>query len=155
NLVNPNLLGATEYSYDELGRVIQSSSVLFVNTIPTARTPNVAEGGSDVGLGNLTPGQTQAIPGLSGVTILGRVSGRTGPDRDPRRTLKAADRVNTPRTLYEGAGGVIETVDPEGNTAETAYDASSNIIETRETDVSQVPGVANETFLTTNFYDSL
>ena len=29
------------------------------------------------------------------------------------------------------------------------------MIETRETDVSQVPGVPNEVFLTTNFYDSL
>ena len=37
----------------------------------------------------------------------------------------------------------------------TAYDADSNVIETRETDVSQILGVPNEIFLTTNFYDSL
>src|SRR5262249_45430466 len=38
---------------------------------------------------------------------------------------------------------------------EYAYDADGNVIETRETDVAQVAGVANEIFLTTNFYDSL
>ena len=158
NLVNGNLLSATEYSYDELGRLYQSSQVLFVNTIPTSRAPDVAEGGSSVGLGDLTPGQTQAIPGVSGVsgvTILGRVSDRTEYDRDSRPTFRVEDDTNTSRTFYDGAGRVIETVDPDGNTVETAYDADSNVIETRETDVSQVPGVANESFLTTNYYDSL
>src|SRR5262249_11405922 len=86
-LVRSNLLSATETSYDELGRAFQTSQVLFVNTIPTTRTPDVAEGGSDVGLGNLNPGQTQAIPGLSGVTILGRVAGRAEYDRDSRITF--------------------------------------------------------------------
>ncbi len=38
---------------------------------------------------------------------------------------------------------------------QNAYDADSNVIETRETDVSQVPGIPNEVFLTTNYYDSL
>ena len=50
---------------------------------------------------------------------------------------------------------MIKTLDPQGNTVETAYDDNSNVIETRETDVSQVGGVASEVFLTTNFYDSL
>src|SRR5262249_59217153 len=31
----------------------------------------------------------------------------------------------------------------------------SNVIELGETDVAQVPGVSNEVFLTTSFYDSL
>jgi RHS repeat-associated protein len=155
NLVNSNLLSATEYSYDELDRAFQTSKVLFVNTIPMVRTPDVAEGGSDVGLGDLTPGQTQAIPGVSGVTILGRVSDRTEYDRDSRVTFTVEDDLNTARTFYDGVSRVIETVDGAGNTVETAYDGNSNVIETRETDVSQVPGVANEIFLTTNFYDSL
>ena len=155
NLVNSNLLAATETSYDELSRAFQTAQVLFVNTIPTVRTPDVAEGGSDVGLGDLNPGQTQAIPGVSGVTILGRVTDRTEYDRDSRPTFTVGDAIETSRTFYDGAGRVIETVDPEGNTVETAYDADSNVIETRETDVLQVPGVANEVFLTTNFYDSL
>jgi RHS repeat-associated protein len=155
NLVNSNLLRATETSYDELGRVIQTSRVLFVNTIPTTRPADVAEGAGDVGLGSLTPGQTQPVPGVSGVTVLGRVSDRTEYDRDSRTTFTVGDDLNTSRTFYDGAGRVIETMDPAGNTVETAYDAGSNVIETRQTDVSQVPGVANEVFLTTNFYDSL
>ncbi|MFI5458895.1 MAG: RHS repeat-associated core domain-containing protein [Isosphaerales bacterium] len=155
NLVNSNLLAATETSYDELGRVIQTSQVLFVNTIPTSRTPDVAEGGSDVGLGNLTPGETQSIPGVSGVTILGRVSNQTDYDRDSRVTFTVQDDATATRTLYDGAGRTIETIDPAMNTVITAYDADSNVIETRETDVSQVLGVPNEIFLTTYFYDSL
>jgi len=155
NLVNSNLLAATETSYDELGRVIQTSRVLFVNTIPTVRAPNVAEGGSDVGLGDLTPGETQSIPGVSGVTILGRVSDQTEYDRDSRVTFTVQDDATAMRTLYDGAGRPIETIDPAMNTVITAYDADGNVIETRETDVSQILGVPNEIFLTTDFYDSL
>lgn len=155
NLVNPNLLASTEMSYDELGRQIQTSRVLFVNTTPTVRTPDVAEGGSDVGLGNLTPGQTQAIPGVAGVTILGRVSDRTEYDRDSRVRYQVQDDLSTTSTLYDGLGRVIRTADPVGNTVEAAYDADGNVIETRETDVSQRPGVASESYLTTNYFDSL
>ncbi len=155
NLVSANLLSATESSYDELGRDYQDSRVLFVNTIPTLRPADVAEGASDIGLGSLTPGQTQAIPGVTGVTILGRVTDRTEYDRDSRITFTVADDTATTRTYYDGAGRVIETIDPQGNTVEMAYDGDSNVIETRETDVSQVSGVAPEVFLTTNFYDSL
>jgi RHS repeat-associated protein len=155
NLVNANLLASTEPFYDELSRTIQTNRVLFVNTIPTMRPADVAEGGSDVGLGSLNPGQTQAIPGVSGVTILGRVADRTEYDRDSRVTFTVEDDLNTSRTFYDGVSRVIKTVDPVNNTVETAYDADSNVIETRETDVSQVGGVANEIFLTTNFYDSL
>jgi RHS repeat-associated protein len=155
NLVNSNLLTSTETLYDELGRVFESKQVLFVNTIPTVRTPDVAEGGSDVGLGSLNPGDTAPIPGVSGITVLGRVADRTEYDRDSRIVFNVGDDVNTTRTFYDGVSRVIRTVDGEGNMVETAYDANSNVIETRETDVSQVPGVPNEIFLTTNFYDSL
>ena len=153
--MNANLLSATESSYDELGRDYQDSQVLFVNTIPTVRPADVAEGASDIGLGSLTPGQTQPIPGIADVTILGRVTDRTEYDRDSRVTFTVADDLATTRTYYDGAGRAIKTVDPQGNTVETAYDGDSNVIETRETDVSQVAGVAPEVFLTTNFYDSL
>jgi RHS repeat-associated protein len=155
HLVNPNLLAATESSYDELGRVYQTSQVLFINTIVLMHNADVAEGGSSVGLGDLTPGQTQGIPGLPLVNVLGRVSERTEYDRDSRVTFQVEDDLNTTRTFYDGVGRVIKTMDNEGNTVETAYDGGSNVIETRETDVSQIPGVPNEIFLTTNFYDSL
>jgi YD repeat-containing protein len=65
NLVNANLLAATEFSYDELGRAYQTDQVLFVNTIPTVRTPDVADGAADIGKGNLTPGDDQPIPGVA------------------------------------------------------------------------------------------
>ena len=70
-------------------------------------------------------------------------------------TFTVADDLATTHTFYDGDGRAIETVDPDGNTFETAYDGDDNVIETRETDVSQVAGVAPEVFLTTNFYDSL
>jgi RHS repeat-associated protein len=155
NLVSSNLLAATEYCPDELNRVYQTSQVLFVNTIATQRPANVQEGASDIGLGALTPGQTQAIPGVTGITILGRVSHRDEFDRNSRQTFAVQDSLNTGHTLYDGAGRALATFDPEGNTFETAYDGDSNIIESRQTDVSQLGGIANEIFLTTNFYDSL
>src|SRR5262249_15044618 len=123
NLVNSNLLAATETSYDELDRAFQTAQVLLVNTIPTVRTPDVAEGGSGVGLGDLNPGQTQPIPGVNGVTILGRVTNRTEYDRDSRQTFTVGDATETSRMFYDGAGRVIKTVDPVDNTVETAYDA--------------------------------
>src|SRR5262249_9053830 len=89
NLVNANLLRSTESSYDELSRTYQNDQVLFVNTTPTARTPDVADGGTGLGTGkgSLTPGDNQAIPGVSGVTILGRVTDRTEYDRGSRATF--------------------------------------------------------------------
>ena len=155
NLVNSNLLSSTETMYDEVGRTIETKQVLFVNTIPTLRPPDVAEGGSDVGLGSLNPGDTGTIPGVLGITVLGRVADRTEYDRDSRVTFTVEDDLNTTRTFYDGVSRPIMTTDGAGNTVETAYDGDSNVIETRETDVSQVSGVANEIFLTTNFYDSL
>ena len=55
----------------------------------------------------------------------------------------------------ELAHRLIESLDPEGNRIEYAYDDNHNVIEVRTTDVSQVPGVADELFLTTSVYDSL
>jgi RHS repeat-associated protein len=155
NLVNRNLLAATENLYDELSRAFQTDQVLFVNTIPTVRPPDVADGAADIGKGNLTPGDNQGIPGISGVTIIGRVTTRTEYDRNSRATFTVEDDGDTARAFYDGVNRVIRTMDPEGNTVETAYDDNDNVIETRATDVSQVAGVPNETFLTTSFYDSL
>ena len=155
NLVNPNLLAATESLYDELNRLIQADRVLFVSTIPTVRIPDLEDGAGDIGKGDLTPGDDQAIPGIANVIIIGRVSTRTEYDRDSRRTFVVEDDRDTYSYAYDGADRVIKSIDPEGNTVEQAYDDNNNVIETRETDVSQVFGVADEVFLTTNFYDSL
>jgi len=154
-LVNPNLLSPAETRYDELNRPFQTDQVLFVNTIPTVRPPEVTDGAADIGKGNLTPGANQGIPGLTGINIIGRVTTRTEYDRNSRTTFTIEDDSDTYSALYDGADRVIKSVDPEGNTVETAYDDNNNVIETRETDVSQVPGVPDEVFLTTQFYDSL
>ena len=55
----------------------------------------------------------------------GRVSDRTEYDRDSRTTFTVGDAVETTRTLYDGVGRVIKTIDPEGNTVEwVCYDES-------------------------------
>jgi YD repeat-containing protein len=115
----------------------------------------VADGATDVGKGNLTPGDSQAIPGITSVVVEGRVSTRAEFDRNSRPTFVVEDDADTSRRLYDGLGRVIQSLDAEGNRVEYAYDDNGNLIETRETDVSQVPGVADELFLTTYFYDSL
>ena len=154
-LVNSNLLTATENLYDELGRPTQTDWVLFVNTITTLRTGDIADGASDIGKGDLTPGDVQGIPGVSGITVIGRVSTRTEYDRNSRLTFTVEDDSDTHRYTYDGVDRVIKAIDPEGNTIEKAYDDNNNVIETREVDVSQVHGVADEVFLTTYSYDSL
>ncbi len=157
NLVNANLLAARANLYDELSRVIQVDRSLFVNTIATMRTPNVATGASDIGKGNLNPTGSCAVAGVAAPPsgYLGCVSTRSEYDRDSRPTFIVEDDGDSTRTFYDGADRVIKVVDAEGNVVETAYDDNHNIVETRETDVSQMAGVPNEVFLTTYFYDSL
>jgi YD repeat-containing protein len=125
NLVTGNLLSATEYRYDELYRRSQTDEVLFVNTIPTVRAPDVADGAADVGKGDLTPADDQPIPGVSGPTILGRVTTRTEYDRLTRPTFAVEDDGDTTRFYYDGVGREIRRTDPEGNTVETAYDTAT------------------------------
>ncbi len=158
--INRHLLESTEFHYDELTRLFQTDRVLFVNTIGTSRAPDVTDGAIDLGKANLTPGDDQAIAGIptSGtfdVTVLGRVTTLTEFDRNTRLVARTEDDGDTWITRYDGVNRVVESVDPEGNTTEYAYDDNHNQIERRETDVSQVPGVADEVFVTTYFYDSL
>ncbi len=115
----------------------------------------MADGATDLGKGDLTPGDNQAIPGLAGITFEGRVSTRSEYDRNSRLTFTVEDDADAYRIFYDGADRQIQQLDPEGNSVEYAYDDNSNIIEILETDVSQVPGIASELFVTTNFYDSL
>jgi RHS repeat-associated protein len=157
NLVTTNLLDPTSTSYDELGRPIQKDRSLFVNSIPTVRPPDVDDGATAVGKGDLTPGDTCAFPGFpvppSG--WLGCVSSRKEWDRLSRLTFTVEDDLDTSRHFYDGAGRLLKRLDPEGNTVEWAYDDADNLIETREVDVSQVPGLAAEVFLMTRYWDSL
>ena len=159
NLVNANLLEAAEILHDELSRVYQTDRVLFVNTIPTVRAPDVKDGAADLGKIDLTPGDNQPIPGVTGVNIIGRVTTRTEYDKNSRAIVRIEDDGDKYEMVYDGAGRVIRTGDPEGNTVESAYDDNGNLIETRETDYSfdetGAKRVDPEVFLTTYFYDSL
>lgn len=95
SLVNSNLLTAVEMLYDEMGRKFQTDAVLFVNTIATLRTPDVADGALDIGKDDLTPDGGQGIPGLAGVSIIGRVTARTEFDRNSRITFTVEDDGDT------------------------------------------------------------
>ncbi|MDV6029602.1 MAG: hypothetical protein F9B45_05755 [Phycisphaera sp. RhM] len=165
NLVSSNLLSATESLYDEISRSFQTEQILFVNTIPTQRTPDVADGATDLGKGDLSPTDNgteipgdddDEIPGLAGVvSVIGRVSTRTEYDRNSRTTFLVEDDGDVHRSSYDGVNRVIKSEGPEGNVVRYAYDDNHNLIETQEVDVAQVSGVKDEIFLTTYFYDSL
>ncbi|MFQ5767719.1 MAG: RHS repeat-associated core domain-containing protein, partial [Acidobacteriota bacterium] len=105
--------------------------------------------------GNLTPGDNQIIPGLGGPAIIGRVSSQFLYDRNSKFVTTLQDDGDATVYDYDGLDRVLRRVDPEGNSIEWAYDDNDNIIETREVDVAQRPGLADEIFLTTSFYDSL
>ena len=154
NLVTSNLLDAAASSYDELNRVFQGDQVLFVNTTPTSRLPDLADGATDIGKGDLSPGDDQTIPGFPGITVMGRVTTRAQYDRKSRPTFTVQDDGDTHVSAYDGADRLIETIDPEGNIVQWAYDDNHNVIEMRDIDVSQVESVDDEVFVSTYFYDS-
>lgn len=154
-LVNSTLLAATETLYDELSRPIESDHLLFAKSGATVRPPDLQDGATDLGKGDLTPGDTAALPGVNGVTILGRVSSRNEYDRASRKSFIIEDDGDTTRFFYDGAARVIRRLDGEGNSVDSAYDDNGNLIETRATDKAQRAGVADEIFLITYFYDSL
>lgn len=116
--VRSELPRADENPNDELNRAYQTDSVLFANV----GSPDIADGATSLGKGNLVPGDNDAIPGVAGVTILGRVNTRTEYDRNSRPTFIVDDDADTHRTFYDGVDRVVETLDAEGNTVETAYD---------------------------------
>ena len=157
NLVSTNLLAATETLYDERQRVFQTNRALFVNTIGTTRSADVADGASELGKLNLTPNDDCAVPGLNAPPsgYLGCVTNRTDYDRNERSTFQIEDDGDTLRVFYDGAGRVIKQVDSEGNRTELAYDDNGNVIEMREVEIAQAAGVPSEQFLTTIFYDAL
>jgi YD repeat-containing protein len=132
------------YLHDELNRQYQSDYSLFVaNGVSPVRTPDIKDG-------PLTPDDN-------------KVTTRTEYDRNSRVTFTLEDdedpdtleNEGTSRIDYDGADRQIKTTDAEGNMVEFAYDDNNNLIETKETDVSQIMGIADEVFLTTYFYDSL
>ena len=139
HLVNTSLLSATEYQYDELVRQFQTDRLLFVNTIPTERAPDVEDGAFDLGKHDLTQADNQPLPGVVGVSLIGRVSTRNEFDRKSRHTFTVEDDGDMFRAFYDGVDRIIKEVDPEENTIEAAYDNNSNLVELRRVEISQQP----------------
>jgi len=114
---------------------------------------------------------TAAVPGSTGITVIGRVTTLQEYDRLHRRTFAVEDDLDTTRLDYDGANRQVQSEDSDlantwngsafipgnlsGNTVERAYDDQDNLIEQLETDVTAVANVADETFRTTHIYDSL
>ncbi|MEK7992631.1 MAG: RHS repeat domain-containing protein, partial [Planctomycetota bacterium] len=154
NLVNSNLLAASEFKFDESGRMYQSDRVLFVAAgLSPNRTPDVDD--NDASISTLYPSDNQGIPGITTVTILGRVTSRSEFDRKSRSTFGVEDDLDTYRTDYDGADRTVKSTDPEQNLVEYAFDEDSNVIETKETDHAQRTGVSDQVFHSTSFHDSL
>ena len=57
------------FLYDELNRPFQTDRVLFVNSTPTVRQADVADGAIALGKENLTPADELARSGIAGVNI--------------------------------------------------------------------------------------
>lgn len=155
-LVGDTLLDSQATSYDELSRVILTDRGLFVAE-PGTRSTDVADGATDIGKLDLTPGDTCSVPGapVPASGYLGCVSSRMEYDRNSRPTFKVDDDGDVSRVTYDGAGRVLSEIDPAGNETRTSYDDAGNPIETLDIDRAQVKSVAPERFITTNFYDSL
>lgn len=135
-----NLLSESRTTYDELNRPVQSDRALFAND--AADTGHIAEGATDLGKGDLVPGD-DAVNTRYDYDALGRLTFTTQDDGDQTRAI------------YDGMNRVVRRIDPAGNTTDYAYDDNNNLVETRTTDQPTTLAVAPETFLTTYFYDSL
>ena len=168
-------LAVTEYVPDELSRTFVTHQVIFLipGNLPS-RTPVLTSNSAMDSLAAYladASSDTASVPGISDITVLGRISSITEYDRDSRVAFTVDDALHTRGTQYDGAGRVIKTTDSAlsngfssgafhpaylaGNTVETAYDGDSEPIEIKSTEVTLIAGVADEVFRTTDFYDSL
>lgn len=134
NPAGPKVLHADlVFHHDELNRVFQTDSALFVaeGFAPT-RPVRLEDQNND-----------------------GWVTFRTEYDALSRVTFEIDDDLQTTRALYDGAGRVIEVSDHVGNRTRTVYDRNSNPIAAIQVEVSPEGLVENETFTTTYVYDQL
>ena len=155
NLVVSGALSITEHVIDEAGHCIRVDRVLFHNSLATQRLVDIEDGGVDVGKSNPIDGDDSAIAGAVGITIHGRVNTVHEYDRNGKRVATTGDDGDRVDIEYDGLDRPIRVTDPAGNVVELAYDDASNLIEVAETDVASLPGVADQTLLTTHFYDAL
>lgn len=170
-------LSVREYVYDQMDRRVAVHDVLFQTPdVTLARSVTLTDSSSmdafakypaDLGLAGQ---DTAAVPGVSDITVIGRLTSLVEYDRLGRVVYTITDDFDVERTQYDGAGRVIKTTDSalgngysagsfslgslSGNTVELAHDDNGNPIEMLETDVSALT-TATATYRTTSFYDSL
>ena len=103
---NSNPLAVTEYLYDELEPPLPDRSRALREHHPHG--PPARRGRWRQRHRQGEPHarrRPRRSPGVSGITILGRVSDRTEYDRNSRVTFPSRTTLDTSRTLYDGANG--------------------------------------------------
>ena len=127
------LLADVSSQVDELGRVFQTDSALFVSAgFNPARAPQLHDQNNDA-----------------------RVSVRTEYDAASRVTFTLEDDLQSSRNVYDGANRLIAVIDQLGNTRRIAYDHNSNPTVVETTEKSPEALVADQSFRTIYVYDQL
>ncbi len=155
NLVSSSPLQCTEWSYNEAGAMLRRDQVLFYGGPATERPVDILDGGGGGAGGSLTPGDDQAIPGVTGVSIVGRVSQALEYDRNLAVTRSLQDDLGESTYEYDGMDRRVIVTDADGDTGVFAFDDASNVIEVQETDVDPAGIVGDDVVLTTYEYDAL
>ena len=127
------LLADMQYRHDELNRVFQRDDALFLaEGFETERAVELLDEDSD-----------------------GVVTTRYEYDALGRRTFVVEDDLEVTRTVYDGLGRVVESVDHLGNRTTIEYDRNSNPVRAASRELSPDGLVAEETFTTLYVYDQL
>jgi RHS repeat-associated protein len=83
----------------------------------------------------------------------GKVTNRQDFDRLGRGTYVIQDDKQIYTTRYDGAGRVINSIDPIGNESQRCYDDNDNLVRLR--DIDKYPNLTTRSFDTYDIYDSL
>jgi RHS repeat-associated protein len=169
-------LSVREFIYDERGRLAQTHDVLFETPgVSLERSIDLDDRSEIDGLAVYladAPSDTAAVPGISDITVLGRVTHINEYDRLGRLIFSYGDDMAVTRTDYDGAGRVVRVedsaknngwmgIDPwfehmelAGNVIEMEYDKAGNLVEMLRRDVSTLDSEFIE-ILTSHYYDNL
>ncbi|WP_372369015.1 RHS repeat-associated core domain-containing protein [Candidatus Uabimicrobium sp. HlEnr_7] len=134
------LLAKSEMLYDEIGRVFQTDTHLFVaNGVNTVRPVVLDDNDANPNDGKVTA--------LVDYDRNSRVTFTTSPSPQGARETSSFE--------YDGAQRRIRVVDAENNEQNIVYDNNSNPIRITRTDVNSAGRIVSETFETINVFDAL
>jgi YD repeat-containing protein len=155
-------LGTSRTDYDGAGRAVKAIDCALSNgaqIFPTGYNGVVSSAGSNTLVHSppdWNPNQWQ-----NGFVVI-RSGGGAGQVRqivlNTPDTLTVAPNWTTTPMLNDQFSILPVSFNPSliaGNVLQTAYDGNSNTIETLQTDYTSIPSVNPESFISTNFYDSL